>query len=81
MIENDLLTTEIDDLHHSLFISEGIIYNKDLVINHYDTLNSAYEQQVKKLNQDLKKKKNTIVGLSVGGVTITAGLLLFILLK
>lgn len=58
-----------------------MINNRDLVIDHYEYLNVAYEQQVKKLNQELKKKKNTVLGVTIGGITVTAGLLLFILLK
>lgn len=81
MIENDLLTTEIDDLHQSLLISEDIIHNKNLVINHYDYLNTGYEQQVQKLNKQIKKNNNTIYWLSSGAAAVTLGLLLFIFVK
>lgn len=62
-------------------IYDEIDNNREQQIIQYQNINSAYESQVQKLNKDIKRKKNTILGISIGSVTVTAGLLLFILLK
>ena len=79
--ENNLLFQQIDELNHIITIYDEIDNNREQQIIQYQNINSAYELQVQKLNKDIKRKKNTILGISIGGVTVTAGLLLFILLK
>lgn len=79
--ENNLLFQQIDELNHIITIYDEIDNNRKQQIIQYQNITSAYELQVQKLNKDIKRKKNTILGISIGGVTVTAGLLLFILLK
>lgn len=79
--ENNLLFQQINELNHIITIYDEIDNNREQQIIQYQNITSAYELQVQKLNKDIKRKKNTILGISIGGVTVTAGLLLFILLK
>lgn len=80
-IENDLLKEQISDLNNTLSISEEIIHNRGLIIDQYKDLNTAYERKVQDLNKEIKRKNKTILGLSIGGATVSVGLLLFMLLK
>ena len=50
-------------------------------IEEYKSINDNYVKQIKDLNSDIKKKKRSITYLEIGGITITASLVIFLLLK
>ena len=50
-------------------------------IKEYSTLNENYQLQIESLNKDIKKKNKTLLCWKIGGITISSGLLLFLLLK
>lgn len=67
---------------------KGLNYNlqrvdsiRTLQVSEYEKLNSNYLQQIDNLNKDLKRKNRTILCWKIGGITVTTGLLLFLLLK
>lgn len=50
-------------------------------INEYQTLSNLYCDKIKSLNKEIKKKNNLLLGWKIGGITVSVGLLLFLLLK
>ena len=50
-------------------------------IEEYSALNDKYQLQIKSLNKDIKKKNKTLLCWEIGGITVSTGLLLFLLLK
>ena len=50
-------------------------------IEEYSALNDNYQLQIESLNKDIKKKNRTLLCWKIGGITVSAGLLLFLLLK
>ena len=50
-------------------------------INEYDKLSQSYATQIDALNKEVKKKNKAIRYWQIGGVTVSVGLVLFLLLK
>lgn len=50
-------------------------------INEYDKLSQNYAIQIDALNKEVKKKNKAIRYWQIGGVTVSVGLVLFLLLK
>lgn len=50
-------------------------------IEEYSALNDTYKSQIYVLNSDIKKKNKVLLCWKIGGITVSAGLLLFLLLK
>lgn len=79
--ENSLLMEQIENYKEDnelLLKASGI---KSEQIENYQAMNSLYSQQVKDLQNEIKKKNRTILGLEIGGVTVTVGLLLLLIFK
>lgn len=79
--DNTLLLEQIENykgLNYNLQLTDSI---RALQISEYSSLNDNYRSQVENLNKDLKRKNRTILYWKVGGITVSAGLLLFLLLK
>lgn len=52
-----------------------------LQIENYKALSDSYNLQIQTLNKEMKKKNKTLLVWKIGGVTVSTGLLLFLLLK
>lgn len=50
-------------------------------INEYDKLSKNYATQIDALNKEVKKKNKALKYWQIGGVTVSIGLVLFLLLK
>lgn len=79
--ENELFKQQIIN---SQMITDNLLLNdsiKSLQITNYRYTNDLYIKQINTLNQDLSKKNNAILYWKIGGITVSVGLILFILLK
>ena len=87
-VEHDKLLKENSLLYQQ--IGNYTELNKQLVqvdslrlqqISEYNKLNQSYVNQIDALNKEVKKKNRTIRYWQIGGVTVSIGLVLFLLLK
>lgn len=79
--DNALLLNQIEnykDLTNTLTQVDSLRLRQ---IKEYSTLNENYQLQIESLNKDIKKKNKTLLCWKIGGITISSGLLLFLLLK
>ncbi len=81
LIENDLLNTQIYNLECKIENYKELDTIRVEQIQKYKSVNNIYFKQIQDLNKNISSKNKTILGLEIGGVTVTVGLLLFILLK
>lgn len=79
--ENSLLIKQVDNYKHdnNLLLEADSIRN--LQIENYQAMSESYRLQLKTLDQEIKKKNKTLLIWKIGGVTVSTGLLLFLLLK
>lgn len=54
---------------------------RSLQLRNYEKLSEAYSMKIDNLNEEISKKNKTIMAWKVGGVTVTVGLVLWLLLK
>ena len=54
---------------------------RNLQIQNYEAMSKSYEYQLEKLNTEMNKKNRALLVWKIGGVTISAGFLLFLLFK
>ena len=79
--DNLLLTQQLEnykDLTNTLTQVDSLRLRQ---INEYSKLNQSYQLQIDGLNKDIKKKNRTLLVWKIGSITVSAGLLLFLLLK
>lgn len=50
-------------------------------IEGYRRLSSAYDEKFIQLNKELKQKNKAVLGWKIGGVTVSVGILLLLILK
>lgn len=81
LTENILLTTQIGNYQNKLKLAEETDSLRLSQIDQYNKLNDAYTLQIQDLNKSISKKNKTILGLKIGCVTVSAGILLLLLLK
>ena len=79
--ENKLLIQQVDNyiLENNILLKNDSI--RILQIKNYQDINKDYYNEINRLNFQLKKKKTAMLGLEIGGITITVGLVLWLLLK
>lgn len=79
--ENKLLIQQVDNyiLENNILLKNDSI--RVLQIKNYQDINKDYYNEINRLNFQLKKKKTAMLGLEIGGITITVGLVLWLLLK
>ena len=79
--ENALLYQQVEnytDLNNQLVRVDSLRLQQ---ISEYNKLNQNYVNQIDVLNKEVKKKNKTIRYWQIGGVTVSIGLVLFLLLK
>ena len=81
LIENSLLNTQIRNYQSKLKLAEETDSLRLSQISQYKGINEAYSLQIGELNKSLSKKDKTILGLKIGCVTVSAGIILLLLLK
>ena len=81
LIENSLLNTQIGNYQSKLKLAEETDSLRLSQISQYKGINEAYSLQIGELNKSLSKKDKTILGLKIGCVTVSAGIILLLLLK
>lgn len=79
--QNSLLLNQIRNYEeeNSLFIKADSI--KTLQLQNYKELSDAYSLKIDNLNKEILNKNRTIKTLKIGGITITVGLVIWLLLK
>lgn len=81
MIENNLLNYQINQYKELTNNLNTTINLQKEEINNYKILSDSYINEINSLNKKVKNKNKSIIGWSIGGVTVSVGLLLLLLLK
>ena len=79
--ENDLLFKQISNykLDNELLLKTDSL--RILQLRDYEGLTESYNLKIEQLNKEIKRKNNTLLGWKVGSVTVSVGLLVWLLLK
>lgn len=78
LTENKLLNIQLDNYQSKLKLSER---TDSLRLSQYKELEEMHFLQIQGLNRSISKKDKTILGLKIGCVTVSAGVILLLLLK
>lgn len=78
MRENKILKEQVEDYEKVIKIANEV---DSLRIEQINTLSDDYIQQINILNKNLQRKDKNLKYWKIGGITVSIGLLLFILLK
>ena len=81
LTENDLLNVQIGNYQSKLRLAERTDSLRVAQISQYKELGEAYSLQIQDLNKSISKKDKTILGLKIGCVTVSVGVILLLLLK
>ena len=78
---NSLLHQQLDNykLNNNLLLRSDSIHKVE--IDKYKLLTESFSSEITSLNKEIKRKDRTILTLKIGGITISSGLLLWLLLK
>jgi hypothetical protein len=79
--ENKLLDEQIQNYKDKVLLLEQTDSLRLSQINQYENINKAYSVQLNDLNNIIRSKNSIIKKWQIGGITISAGLLLLLLLK
>lgn len=81
LVENALLNEQIQNYLEIDKQYEQIDSLRLKQINEYKNLANTYVTQIDNLNKELKKKNTTLRCWQIGGVAVSVGLILFLILK
>lgn len=81
LVENNLLLKQIENYKLDNFILVKSDSIKSLQIENYKELSSMYNYKLIQLESESKRKSKTIIGWKIGGVVVSFGLLLLLVLK
>ena len=78
---NSLLHQQLANykLNNNLLLRSDSIHKVE--IDKYKLLTESFSSEITSLNKEIKRKDRTILTLKIGGITISSGLLLWLLLK
>ena len=78
---NSLLHQQLNNykLNNDLLLRSDSIHKVE--IDKYKLLTESFSSKIASLNKEIKRKDRTILTLKIGGITISSGLLLWLLLK
>lgn len=79
--ENDLLNQQVHNYEVKVDYMQQTDSLRQEQIENYQSINSAYLAQVEDLNKAIKRKNREITCWKIGGITVSVGLLLFLLLR
>ena len=79
--ENNLLLKQISNykLDNELLLKMDSL--RTLQLLNYEELTKSYNFKIEQLNKEIKRKNNALLAWKIGGVTVSAGLLIWLLLK
>lgn len=79
--ENELLFKQISNykLDNELLIHADSL--RSLQIKNYEGIISSYDLKVRQLNDEINEKNKTILAWKIGGITISVGLLIWLIVK
>lgn len=78
---NNLLNQQIENYKNLNLQLEEVDSLRLLQINEYDKINKDYLVQINNLNTEVKKKNSQLKNWQIGGISVTIGLILVLLLK
>lgn len=81
LIENSLLSTQLEKQKSKIQLLEKTDSMRVNQIHYYKGLESNYSVQIENLNKTIKNKDKTIKIFKIGGITISCGLLLLLIIK
>lgn len=79
--ENDLLTKQVQNYQAKtdlLLKTDSLRVSQIINLQH---INEEYAMQIEDLNKSIKKRNKAITCWKIGGITVSVGLVLFLLLK
>ena len=79
--ENALLYKQLDNykVSNDLLVQTDSLRKKEIA--EYKLLTESFNDEIKKLNKEIKHKDKRLLSWKIGGITISSGLLLWLLLK
>ena len=79
--ENALLYKQLDNykVSNDLLVQTDSLSKKEIA--EYKLLTESFNDEIKKLNKEIKHKDKRLLSWKIGGITISSGLLLWLLLK
>lgn len=87
-VEHEALLKTNSLLHQQLAnykLNNNLLLRSDSIhkvkIDEYRLLTESFNSEIASLNKKMKRKDKTILALKIGGITISSGLLLWLLLK
>ena len=87
-VEHEALLKTNSLLHQQLAnykLNNDLLLRSDSIrkveIDKYKLLTESFSSEITSLNKEIKRKDRTILTLKIGGITISSGLLLWLLLK
>lgn len=81
LIDNTLLLEQVNNFTELNFQLEQIDTLRVQQLEEYRKLTESYSNQIEDLNKEIKKKNAIVKGWQIGGITVSVGLILFLLLK
>lgn len=79
--ENDLLTQQVQNYQAKTDFLLRTDSLRVTQITNYQLINETYATQIEDLNKAIKKKDLAVTCWKIGGITVSVGLVLFLLLK
>ncbi len=79
--ENDLLTQQVQNYQAKTDFLLRTDSLRVAQITNYQLINETYATQIEDLNKAIKKKDRAVTCWKIGGITVSVGLVLFLLLK
>lgn len=80
-VENECLYEQVSNLEELNIQNMRLDSLRVEQIGEYDKLTKSYATQIEQLNKDIKKKNVELKAWQIGGITVSVGLILFLLLK
>lgn len=79
--ENALLYKQLDNykVSNDLLVQTDSLRKKEIA--EYKLLTESFNAEINKLNKEIKRKDKRLLSWKIGGITISSGLLLWLLLK
>ena len=79
--ENELLYQQVQNYRIKTDYLLKIDSLRVMQISNYQHINKTYITQIENLNKAIKKKDRAVTCWKIGGITVSIGLILFLLLK
>ena len=79
--ENDLITQQVQNYQAKTDFLLRTDSLRVAQITNYQLINETYATQIEDLNKAIKKKDRAVTCWKIGGITVSVGLVLFLLLK